>query len=99
VFDPAYRSSPAVTRAIHDYFFAKALDKARPSGMVALITSRHTMDKQDATIRQYLAERANLIAAIRLTASALSAIVSTPAVTAVFPAASPKDPSTSSTCR
>jgi hypothetical protein len=66
VFDPAYRRSPAVTRAIHDYFFAKALDKVRPGGMVALITSRYTMDKQDATSRQYLAECANLIGAIRL---------------------------------
>ena len=52
VFDPAYRRNPAVTRAIHDYFFAKSLDKARPGGMVALITSRYTMDKQDGTIRQ-----------------------------------------------
>ena len=61
MFDPTYRGSPAVTRAIPDYFFAKSLDKARAGGVVALITSRYTMDKQDATIRRYLAERANLM--------------------------------------
>jgi len=81
VFDPAYRGSPAVTRAIHDYFFAKALEKARPGGVVALITSRYTMDKQDATIRQYLAERANLIGAIRLPNTAFKANAGTEVTT------------------
>src|ERR1700691_6627694 len=81
VFDPAYRSSPAVTRAIHDYFFAKSLDKARAGGVVALITSRYTMDKQDATIRQYLAERANLIGAIRLPNTAFKANAGTEVTT------------------
>ena len=81
VFDPSYRSNPAVTRAIHDYFFAKALDKARPGGMVALITSRYTMDKQDGTIRQYLAERANLIGAIRLPNTAFKANAGTEVTT------------------
>jgi hypothetical protein len=84
VFDPAYRSSPAVTRAIHDYFFAKALDKARAGGMVALITSRYTMDKQDATIRQYLAERANLIGAIRLPNTAFKANAGTEVTTDIY---------------
>jgi N12 class adenine-specific DNA methylase len=51
---------------IHDYFFAKALDKVRPGGVVAFITSRYTMDKQDSKVRDYLAERADLIGAIRL---------------------------------
>jgi len=50
VHDPAYRNSP-VTRTIHDYFLAKSLDKLRAGGVMALITSRYTMDKQDSTIR------------------------------------------------
>jgi len=66
VYDPAYRRTPVLTRTIHDYFLAKSLDKTRPGGVLALITSRYTMDKQDATIRRHLAERADLIGAIRL---------------------------------
>jgi hypothetical protein len=84
VFDPAYRGSPAVTRAIHDYFFAKSLDKARAGGVVALITSRYTMDKQDATSRQYLAERANLIGAIRLPNTAFKANAGTEVTTDIL---------------
>ncbi len=56
----------SLTRSIHDYFFAKSLEKTRPGGLLALITSRFTMDKQDGTIRTALAEKADLIAAIRL---------------------------------
>ncbi len=55
-----------VTRAIHDYFFAKSIEKLRPGGVMALITSRYTMDKQDDSLRKYLAERADLLGAIRL---------------------------------
>jgi hypothetical protein len=84
VFDPTYRSSPAVTRSIHDYFFAKSLDKARAGGVVALITSRYTMDKQDATIRQYLGERANLIGAIRLPNTAFKANAGTEVTTDIL---------------
>ena len=84
MFDPTYRSSPAVTRAIHDYFFAKSLDKARAGGLVALITSRYTMDKQDATIRQYLAEHANLIGAIRLPNTAFKANAGTEVTTDIL---------------
>jgi N12 class adenine-specific DNA methylase len=65
VYDPACRNR-ALTRTIHDYFLAKSLDKVRAGGLVALITSRYTMDKQDATIRRYLAGRADLVGAIRL---------------------------------
>jgi hypothetical protein len=54
------------TRAIHDYFFAKSLEKVRPGGVMALITSRYTMDKQDEAIRKHLAEHADLLGAIRL---------------------------------
>ena len=64
VHDPAYKRP--LTRAIHDYFFAKSLDKLRPGGVMALITSRYTMDKQDDSIRSYLADRADLLGAIRL---------------------------------
>jgi N12 class adenine-specific DNA methylase len=55
-----------LTRSIHDYFFARSLDKVRPGGVMALITSRYTMDKQDDTIRRHLAEHADLLGAIRL---------------------------------
>ena len=64
VHDPAMKHS--LTRSIHDYFFAKSLEKVRPGGVMALITSRYTMDKQDDTIRRHLAEHADLLGAIRL---------------------------------
>lgn len=51
---------------IHDYFFGKTLDKVRPGGIVAFITSKGTMDKENSTVRKYLAQRADLIGAIRL---------------------------------
>ena len=51
---------------IHDYFFAKSLDKLRPGGVMALITSKGTMDKENSSVRKYIAQRADLIGAIRL---------------------------------
>lgn len=51
---------------IHDYFFSKALDKVRPSGVVAFVTSKGTMDKKSPEVRKYLAQRAELLGAIRL---------------------------------
>ncbi len=51
---------------VHDYFFAKALDKVRPNGVIAFITSRGTMDKENEDIRRYICQRAELIGAIRL---------------------------------
>ena len=51
---------------IHDYFFAKTLDKVRPGGIVAFITSKGTLDKQDSSVREYLAQRADLLGAVRL---------------------------------
>ncbi len=51
---------------IHDYFFAKTLDKVRPGGVVAFVTSKGTMDKQNPQVRKYLAQRAELIGAVRL---------------------------------
>jgi N12 class adenine-specific DNA methylase len=83
VHDPAYGKSP-VTRAIHDYFLAKGLDKLRPGGVMALVTSRYTMDKQDSTIRRYLAERADLVAAIRLPKTAFKANAGTEVTTDIL---------------
>lgn len=51
---------------IHDYFFAKTLDKVRPNGIVAFITSKGTLDKKDESVRKYISQRAELIGAIRL---------------------------------
>jgi len=58
---------------IHDYFFAKTLDKVRPGGVVAFVTSKGTMDKQNESVRKYLAERAELLGAVRLPNTAFKA--------------------------
>ena len=63
VFDPKYNK---YNFRIHDYFLAKALDQVRPGGMVAVITTKGTLDKANPTIRKYMAERAELVGAIRL---------------------------------
>ena len=62
---------------IHDYFFAKAIDKVWPGGVVAFITSKGTLDKQDEKVRRYLAERAELLGAIRLPNNAFAANANT----------------------
>ena len=82
VHDPAYKRT--FTRAIHDYFFAKSLDKLRPGGVMALITSRYTMDKQDPTIREHLAESADLLGAIRLPNTAFKANAGTEVTTDIL---------------
>lgn len=58
---------------IHDYFIAKCLDKVRPGGIVALITSKGTLDKKNSSVRKYLAQRAELVGAIRLPNNAFKA--------------------------
>ena len=58
---------------IHDYFFGKTLDKVRPGGIVAFITSKGTLDKENSAVRKYLAQRADLIGAIRLPNNAFKA--------------------------
>ena len=63
VNDPAYNK---LGFNIHNYFFAKALDQVRPGGVVAFVTSRYTLDAKDSTVRRYLAQRADLLGAIRL---------------------------------
>jgi N12 class adenine-specific DNA methylase len=83
VHDPAYKNSP-VTRTIHDYFLAKSLDKLRTGGVMALITSRYTMDKQDSTIRRYLSDRADLVGAIRLPNTAFKANAGTEVTTDIL---------------
>jgi N12 class adenine-specific DNA methylase len=82
VHDPAMKRS--LTRSIHDYFFAKSLEKARPGGVMALITSRYTMDKQDSTIRKALAEKADLVAAIRLPNTAFAGNAGTQVTTDIL---------------
>lgn len=57
---------------IHDYFFVKTMDKVRPGGIVAFITSKGTLDKQDSAVREYLAQRADLLGAVRLPNNAFS---------------------------
>jgi len=84
VFDPAYRSTPFLTRAIHDYFFSKSLEKVRAGGVTALITSRYTLDKQDHGIRRYLADRADLLGAIRLPNTAFKANAGTEVTTDIL---------------
>lgn len=66
VTDKTFKRNSPATRAIHDYFMAKALRHVRPGGLVAVITSRYTMDKGDSTIRELLSEQADLVAAWRL---------------------------------
>ena len=70
VNDPAYNK---LGFNIHNYFFAKALDQVRPGGVVAFVTSRYTLDAKDSTERRYLAQRADLLGAIRLPNTAFKA--------------------------
>ncbi len=70
--------------SIHDYFFAKTLDQVRPGGVVAFITSRYTMDKQSPEVRRYIAERAELLGAIRLPNNAFKANAGTEVVSDIL---------------
>ncbi len=82
VHDPAIK--PHLTRAIHDYFLAKSVMKLRPGGVMALITSRYTMDKQTDTIRRHLAEHTDLLGAIRLPNTAFKANAGTQVTTDIL---------------
>src|ERR1017187_5815385 len=84
VFDPAYRRSPHLTRAIHDYFLAKCLDVVRPGGVVALITSHYTMDKKDSAVRRHLADGSVLLGALRLPNTAFKANAGTEVTTDIL---------------
>ena len=81
VNDPAYNK---LGFNIHNYFFAKALDQVRPGGVVAFVTSRYTMDAKDSTVRRYLAQRADLLGAIRLPNTAFKANAGTEVVSDII---------------
>ena len=70
--------------SIHDYFFAKTLDQARPGGVIAFVTSRYTMDKQSPEVRKYIAQRAELLGAIRLPNNAFKANAGTEVVSDII---------------
>ena len=70
--------------SIHNYFFAKAIDQVRPGGIVAFVTSRYTMDSKDSTARKHMAERADLLGAIRLPNTAFKANAGTEVVSDII---------------
>ncbi len=82
VNDQAYNK---LNFTIHDYFFAKTLDQVRPGGVVAFVTSRYTMDAKDSTVaRKYIAQRAELLGAIRLPNNAFKANAGTEVVSDIL---------------
>ena len=81
VFDPDYNK---YNFYIHDYFLAKGIDKIKPNGLMAVITSKGTMDKQNPSIRKYLADRAELIGAVRLPNTAFKQTANTEVVTDIL---------------
>ena len=81
VNDPAYNK---LGFNIHNYFLAKALDQVRPGGVVAFVTSRYTLDAKDSTVRRYLAQRAELLGAIRLPNTAFKANAGTEVVSDII---------------
>ena len=70
--------------SIHNYFFAKTIDQIRPGGVIAFVTSRFTMDSKDSTARKYMAERADLLGAIRLPNNAFKANAGTEVVSDII---------------
>lgn len=83
VCDTSFRES-YLRSSIHDYYFAKALRVTRPGGVIAFITSRYTLDKQDTRLRSYLATHAELLAAVRLPNDAFLANAGTQVVTDII---------------
>lgn len=81
VSDPRYKKQAF---ALHDYFFAKTMDKVKPGGLMVFVTSRYTMDKQGDKARNYLAERADLLGAIRLPETAFKKNAGTEVVTDIL---------------
>ena len=82
ITDKAYPKK--VTSAIHNYFFAKSLDKVRPGGIVMFITSSYTMNSRDNTVRRYIMQKADLLGAIRLPDSAFKGNAGTEVVTDIL---------------
>ena len=81
VNDKAYNK---LVFSIHNYFFAKTIDQIRPGGVIAFVTSRFTMDSKDSSARKYMAERADLLGAIRLPNNAFKANASTEVVSDIL---------------
>ena len=81
---PDKKYPKAVTAAIHNYFFAKALDKVRPGGIVMFITSSYTMNSRDSAVRKYMMQRADLLGAIRLPNTAFAGNAGTSVVTDIL---------------
>jgi len=81
IYDPKYEK---YNLPIHDYFFAKTIDKVRPGGVIAFITSKYTLDKSNPTFRKYMAERTDLIGAIRLPNNAFKDIANTDATSDII---------------
>ena len=81
VNDKAYNK---LNFSIHNYFFAKAIDQVRPGGVIAFVTSRYTMDSKDSTARKHMAERADLLGAIRLPNNAFRANAGTDVVSDII---------------
>lgn len=81
VADPRYDKHGFM---IHDYFFAKTLDQVRPGGVVAFVTSKGTLDKSNPSIRQYIAQRAELLGAVRLPNNAFKANAGTEVTTDIL---------------
>jgi adenine-specific DNA methylase len=79
--DPAYKK---LRLSLHNYFFVKSLDKVRPGGLLAFITSRYTMDALDPKQREFMADRADLVGAIRLPQTAFKENAGTEVVTDVL---------------
>ncbi|MFR2767481.1 MAG: N-6 DNA methylase [Thomasclavelia sp.] len=69
---------------IHDYFFAKTIDKIRPGGLILFVTSKYTMDKANSSVRKYINERCELLGAIRLPNDAFSESANTKAVSDIL---------------
>ena len=81
VFDPDYNK---YNFYIHDYFIAKGIDKIKPNGLMAVITSKGTMDKQNPSIRKYIADRAELVGVVRLPNTAFKQTANTEVVTDIL---------------
>ena len=81
VFDPDYNK---YNFYIHDYFIAKGIDKIKPNGLMAVITSKGTLDKQNPSIRKYIADRAELVGAVRLPNTAFKQTANTEVVTDIL---------------
>lgn len=80
VFDKNYDSN----LKIHDYFFEKTIDKVKPGGIVAFVTSRYTLDKRDSKVREYIEQKANFLGAVRLPNTAFKHIANTEAISDII---------------